>query len=236
MKFFLSSNEQTSSESDSDNLASGVINGCMNTLYLAGATVFISSLVAPGIFSNAIAIVEEQPTQEVVEQSEVTTTASEDDNFEVAMEFVLRWEGGDVNNPADPGGLTSRGITAATARANGVNDPRNLTSEQVKQIYRADFWDKAGCGQYNNPLALVCMDTAVNFGLVGNGVTTQGWQSLTEGLDLGGDPLALSREIIERRIAWRHEFGVGERRQFVEGWLNRDRDLEQTTESFARKR
>lgn len=33
------------------------------------------------------------------------------DGFEPALAFVLRWEGGFVDNPADPGGRTNKGIT-----------------------------------------------------------------------------------------------------------------------------
>jgi len=34
--------------------------------------------------------------------------------FETALPFVLRWEGGFVDHPADPGGRTNRGVTQRT--------------------------------------------------------------------------------------------------------------------------
>ena len=35
------------------------------------------------------------------------------DQFVAALPFVLRWEGGFVNHPKDPGGATNKGITQA---------------------------------------------------------------------------------------------------------------------------
>ena len=34
--------------------------------------------------------------------------------FERALTFVLRWEGGYVDHPADPGGATNYGVTQRT--------------------------------------------------------------------------------------------------------------------------
>ena len=35
------------------------------------------------------------------------------DEFVAALPFVLRWEGGFVNHPNDPGGATNAGVTQA---------------------------------------------------------------------------------------------------------------------------
>ncbi len=32
-------------------------------------------------------------------------------SFADSLPFILRWEGGYVNHPADPGGATNRGVT-----------------------------------------------------------------------------------------------------------------------------
>jgi lysozyme family protein len=84
-----------------------------------------------------------------------------DNNFERAMDFVLKWEGGYVNDPNDPGGETNFGISK---RANPDVDIKNLTRDQAITIYRKRYWDAMGCGKIANPLDIVVMDTGVNLG------------------------------------------------------------------------
>lgn len=57
--------------------------------------------------------------------------------FEDAIDFVLRNEGGLVENPSDPGGLTNYGISQ---RRYPHLDIRNLSLDQAKEIYKRDFW------------------------------------------------------------------------------------------------
>jgi lysozyme family protein len=82
--------------------------------------------------------------------------------FSQAMAFVLRWEGGMVDDPNDPGGLTNHGISQ---RAYPDLDIASLTREGVIEIYRRDYWDRARCGEMPAPLALVVFDSAVNQGV-----------------------------------------------------------------------
>ena len=37
------------------------------------------------------------------------------------MPRILKWEGGYVNHPADPGGATNRGVTIGTLRKLGID-------------------------------------------------------------------------------------------------------------------
>lgn len=83
------------------------------------------------------------------------------ENFEKAVEFILKWEGGYVNNPADPGGETKFGISK---KAYPKLDIKNLTEGDVRVIYFNDYWLKAGCDRLDWPLCLVHFDTAVNTG------------------------------------------------------------------------
>jgi lysozyme family protein len=52
-------------------------------------------------------------------------------NFDLAVEFVLRHEGGLVHNPHDPGGTTNFGISQ---RAYPEVDIGNLTRDEAKEI------------------------------------------------------------------------------------------------------
>src|SRR5262245_15160238 len=67
-------------------------------------------------------------------------------NFEACLKFVLQFEGGFVNNPADPGGPTNLGVTQTTlsaflGRHATVDEVKALTPEKVAPIYRFRFWD-----------------------------------------------------------------------------------------------
>jgi len=83
-------------------------------------------------------------------------------DFERAMEFVFRWEGGYINDPDDPGGETHWGISK---RAYPMLDIKDLTRDEARDIYRSSYWERAGCGALPWPLNLVVFDTAVNMGV-----------------------------------------------------------------------
>ena len=81
--------------------------------------------------------------------------------FDQAMDFVFRWEGGLVNDPNDPGGLTKYGISQ---RAYPQLDIGSLTREQAREIYRSDYWQTLGLTHLPPVVAIVLMDSIVNLG------------------------------------------------------------------------
>lgn len=84
------------------------------------------------------------------------------DNFERCVAFVLRHEGGYVNDPRDPGGETRYGISK---RAYPMLNIRDISIEDAKMIYRKDYWDKGGCGSLDWPMCLIHFDSCVNLGV-----------------------------------------------------------------------
>lgn len=84
-------------------------------------------------------------------------------DWEEAIEFVLKMEGGAVaeHDPKDPGGTTKFGISQ---RAYPNLDIENLTLDQVKEIYKKDYWQLCCCDQLPRAYALCVFDTAVNQG------------------------------------------------------------------------
>lgn len=84
-------------------------------------------------------------------------------NFEQAFALVIspEYEGGYVNDINDPGGETKFGISK---RSYPSLDIKSLTREQVKPIYKADFWGPAGCDAVPVPLKYPLFDFAVNSG------------------------------------------------------------------------
>ena len=141
--------------------------------------------------------------------------------FKTALNFVLKWEGGYVNNPNDKGGATNKGITQHTynswlkSLSLAPRDVRFITQEEVEQIYYKNYWLKAGCDKMSPKFAVLVFDTAVNMGLarVNQFMKAAGWT----------DPALF----IKAREAKYKEFACfGNQKIFLKGWLNRLNDLE----------
>jgi len=84
------------------------------------------------------------------------------DVFEYAFDKTLRFEGGYVNDPDDPGGETRFGISK---RSYPDVDIKALSEADAKDIYRRDYWDKLRLGEiYSTLISSEIFDTAVNMG------------------------------------------------------------------------
>ncbi|QBH96801.1 peptidoglycan-binding protein [Limnobaculum zhutongyuii] len=81
-----------------------------------------------------------------------------------ALDYLLRAEGGYVNDPADRGGETKYGISK---RAYPHLNIAALTEEQATDIYYRDYWLKAKCDQLPPGISLMVFD-----GIVQHGSTT----------------------------------------------------------------
>ena len=164
--------------------------------------------------------------------------------FEKSLPFVLRWEGGYVNHPADPGGATNKGVTQRVyddwRRRQGEppRDVREITDAEVHAIYEADYWMPPRCDLLGRQLDLVQFDTAVNMGVgravkflqqaVGCGVDGDfgpATQKAAEACDLGSTIIAYCdiREAFYRNLAQRRP----QMQVFLKGWLNRLNALRQ---------
>ena len=90
-------------------------------------------------------------------------------NFDACLKEVLHHEGGFVNHPRDPGGMTNLGVTKATYE-DWIGYPvteklmRSLTVSHVKALYKARYWDVVKCDDISMGLDLCAFDFAVNAG------------------------------------------------------------------------
>jgi lysozyme family protein len=95
-------------------------------------------------------------------------------DFNSFFPTLLEHEGGYVNDPADPGGATNKGVTFATFRQCATSllkvDPtlanlRALTNVQAAAIYKKYYWDAVrGDDIALQPLANIVFDFQVNAG------------------------------------------------------------------------
>jgi len=84
-------------------------------------------------------------------------------SFDTAVSLVLEHEGGLVNHPSDPGGLTKYGISQ---RAYPTLDIASLTEEDAKAIYKRDYWDRVQGDLLPEGISTLVFDSAVNQGVV----------------------------------------------------------------------
>jgi lysozyme family protein len=91
------------------------------------------------------------------------------ENWERALAAVLHHEGGYVNHPSDPGGITNHGCTKATwekwcGRPVTEQDMRALQPSDVAPLYKERYWDKVRADDLPAGVDYVVFDTAINSG------------------------------------------------------------------------
>lgn len=133
------------------------------------------------------------------------------EDFEKAIQFTLRWEGGYVNDPDDPGGETNYGIAKAFYPD---LDIKNLTKEQAIEIYYKDYWLRYGCDKLPYPLNIAFFDSTVNPGI----------KHARRFLQTAGEDVY---KFLMARVSYyvKRANRVKRLRKFLRGWLNRTVDL-----------
>lgn len=90
-------------------------------------------------------------------------------NFDKSLEMLLKHEGGYVNHPRDPGGMTNLGVTKRVYEAwvgHEVDEAamRALTPDDVAPIYRANYWDAVWGDHLPSGVDFSVFDWGVNSG------------------------------------------------------------------------
>lgn len=167
--------------------------------------------------------------------------------------WLMRIEGGKVNDPLDRGGKTNMGITAGTANRayqEGIipsPDPYDLTLEQALDVYHRYYYLPAQCQMMRWPMDLVHFDAAVNHGVGGAGKLLQRAINVLNQYTVQVDGVVGPRTIRayleaqathgEAEIArvyllrrTEYYYGIARRspsqKRFLRGWLNRIHMLE----------
>ncbi len=169
-------------------------------------------------------------------------------NFDAFFPTLLKFEGGFVDDPADPGGATNKGITLQTfegcaRRLLGIAPTlealKNLTDAQAGTIYKALYWDKVrGDNIEPQALANIVFDFYVNAG----GNATKLLQSVLNAMGANpsvvvdgsiGPATLLALQGMDPKVVYQH-YKQGRREyyhelvdnhpslnKFLKGWLNR---------------
>jgi len=158
-------------------------------------------------------------------------------NWQKSFELMLKSEGGYVNNPADPGGMTNLGVTKATwenwvGRASDEAEMRSLTPEKVEPLYKKKFFDAVRGDELPVGLDYLLFDFAVNAGAGRSIKTLQSAIGVTP--DGGFGPMTMAavqaidpKELIERFSQAKEDFyrSLPTFATFGRGWLNRVADV-----------
>jgi lysozyme family protein len=162
-------------------------------------------------------------------------------NFSHCLAFVLVWEGGNDDDPDDPGGRTSRGIEQseydAWCHLHGApkGDVWHAPDGTIAEIYQQQYW-LPYCDMLPAGLDLMYFDTAVN---EGPGKAVSFLQLALKGLDVDGhfglrtaaavksitDVRGVITTMSVRRAAHYESLAMYNRKmvKFFKGWMSRNR-------------
>ena len=164
-------------------------------------------------------------------------------NFDIFLPLILKFEGGYVNDPADPGGETNKGITMrlfqrCSHQLLGIEPTsenlKSLTDGQAGIIYKAQFWDRIRGDAFGlQDLANIACDFYVNSGthattLLQRILNSMGANVVVDGVIGQATLQALAaqvqvlvyRKYKEGRIVYYQVLGR-QFPKFLNGWLNR---------------
>jgi lysozyme family protein len=161
-------------------------------------------------------------------------------NWQKALEAVLHHEGGFVNHPKDPGGMTNLGCTKAvweewTGHTVDEKAMRCLTPADVSPLYKRKYWDKVAGDELPTGIDYCCFDTAINSGPGRAIKLLQGCVGTVVDGALGPKTLAAVRasnqsELVQAyaqaRLAFLQSLPTWD--TFGKGWGRRVKEMEQT--------
>jgi lysozyme family protein len=158
-------------------------------------------------------------------------------NWQQAFEQMLASEGGYVNHPSDPGGMTNLGVTKRVweewvGRESNEKEMRSLTPEMVAPLYKRKFWDACKCDELPTGVDYLVFDFAVNAGPGRSAKILQTAIGVTPDGGIGPITLAAVKaqdpvELIEKFSQAKEDFyrSLNTFETFGKGWLNRVADV-----------
>lgn len=157
-------------------------------------------------------------------------------NFEKALALVLEHEGGYVDHPKDPGGATNRGVTQAVynayrkVRGRGMQSVRFITDDELRAIYKFQYWDKVHGDFLPTGLDYAVLDFAVNSGVGRASKSLQAVLGVAQDGQIGArtlaaitSPLKTINALCDRRIGFLRNLKTF--LTFGKGWTRRVADV-----------
>ena len=158
------------------------------------------------------------------------------ENFSKCLDMLLAHEGGFVNHPEDPGGMTNLGVTKKVydewiGRESTEQEMRDLTPDDVAPIYKKNYWDRIKGDSLPSGIDWCLMDWTVNSGKSRPSKAVQRAVGATQDGSIGSQTIGLimekdPEEIINYVYGVRQDFykGLKTFETFGRGWTRRNKE------------
>ena len=156
------------------------------------------------------------------------------ENYAQALKQVLKYEGGYVDHPKDPGGPTNKGVTQAVYDTwrKSYNQPtqsvRLINDMEVGAIYRQYYWDRISGDDLPSGVDFAVFDFAVNSGVSRAAKTLQAVVGVTQDGVIGPATIQATKtyvamSVTNKRLAFMQSLSIWS--TFGKGWSARIADV-----------
>lgn len=156
------------------------------------------------------------------------------ENYAQALKQVLKYEGGKVDNPKDPGGRTAYGVTQDTYNAwrkkQGLPnaDVFTISQSEVAAIYKYEYWDAIRGDDLPSGVDFAVFDYAINSGVSKAAKTLQSVVGVTQDGQIGPQTIQAAKTYVamavtNKRLAFMQSLSIWS--TFGKGWSARIADV-----------
>jgi lysozyme family protein len=156
------------------------------------------------------------------------------ENYPQALKQVLKYEGGYVDHPKDPGGPTNKGVTQAVydnwrkSQNLSIQSVRAIADSEVAAIYKNLYWDRVSGDLLPSGVDFAVFDFAVNSGVSRAAKMLQSVVGVTQDGQIGPATILATKtyvamSITNRRLAFMQSLSIWS--TFGKGWSARIADV-----------
>ncbi len=156
------------------------------------------------------------------------------ENYAQALKQVLKYEGGYVDHPKDPGGPTNKGVTQAVydswrkSKDLPTQSVRNINDSEVAAIYKNLYWDRISGDYLPSGVDFAVFDYAVNSGVSRAARTLQSVIGVTQDGVIGPETIEAAKtyvamSVTNKRLAFMQSLSIWS--TFGKGWSARIADV-----------
>ena len=156
------------------------------------------------------------------------------ENYPQALKQVLKYEGGYVDHPKDPGGPTNKGVTQAVydnwrkSQNLTIQSVRAIADSEVAAIYKNLYWDRISGDLLPAGVDFAVFDFAVNSGVSRAAKTLQAVVGVTQDGVIGPATIQATKtyvamSVTNKRLAFMQSLSIWS--TFGKGWSARIADV-----------